>query len=164
MMRILLPHGFFAIVDDEDFCALSKWKWHMNHNGYAVRDIRVENNRRAPCGMHRQIMGLAYKDGKQIDHINGNKLDNRKSNLRVCLNEENIRNRNTYSNNSSGFKGVHWHVKDKKWHARIRINGKGIHLGVFDDPKVAYDAYCKASLELHGEFANFGNGCVLLEG
>jgi hypothetical protein len=87
-----------------------------------------------------------------VDHINGNTLDNRRSNLRVCTHAENMRNRRKNSNSSSGYKGVFWDNHYKKWSSYIRVNNKRIYLGRFDDSKVAYEAYVAASKKYHGEF------------
>ena len=91
-----------------------------------------------------------------IDHINVARGDNRFSNLREATRSENLRNRGAQKNNTSGFKGVSWQKSSRKWDARINIHGKVVHLGYFDDPEDAYQAYCQAAKELHGEFYNIG--------
>lgn len=91
-----------------------------------------------------------------IDHINGIKDDNRISNLREATKSENLRNRGAQKNNKSGFKGVYRHKSNQKWASQITINGKQKTIGYFDNPEDAYQAYCKATEELHGEFANGG--------
>jgi len=103
--------------------------------------------------MHRIIAGANHKD-EIVDHINGNTLDNRRSNLRICSNAENGRNRGKNSNNSSGFKGVF--LKRDKWAAQIKHNGKSIHLGTFKTPEEAHLAYQRAANKLHGRFKNYG--------
>ena len=89
-----------------------------------------------------------------VDHINGNPLDNRKSNLRICTNAENQRNKGVYKNNKSGYKGVHWFKRDKKWQAQIKHNNKSIHIGLYEDKEEAARAYDKKAKELHGNFKN----------
>jgi hypothetical protein len=89
----------------------------------------------------------------QVDHINGNGLDNRKENLRICSHSENQWNRTKYKNNKSGYKGVFFHSKTGHWEAGIRINGKREYLGVFNTPQEASLAYSRKAIELHGEFA-----------
>jgi hypothetical protein len=91
---------------------------------------------------------------KQIDHINCIRDDNRILNLREATNQQNGFNRNAPSSNTSGFKGVHWNKKDKKWQAHIRVSGKRKHLGYFDCPEVAAAAYEVAAQKYHGQFAN----------
>jgi hypothetical protein len=90
--------------------------------------------------------------GMCVDHINGNTLDNRRSNLRICAQEENNRNRCKNSNSTSGYKGVFWDNHYKKWASYIQVNNKRIYLGRFNDPKKAYVAYVAASKKHHGEF------------
>lgn len=90
----------------------------------------------------------------QVDHRNGNKLDNSAINLRLATNGENQKNSGLQKNNTSGFKGV-W--QDKRWNtgwrAMIRNDGKRIYLGTFPTAELAHRAYCKAAAELHGDFA-----------
>ena len=83
----------------------------------------------------------------QIDHINGERADNRFANLREATNAQNVQNRRKQRNNTSGYPGVSWF--QTKWQAHIRINGKLKHLGCFDNPKTAHDAYLKAKREHH---------------
>ena len=90
-----------------------------------------------------------------IDHINGDKADNRLCNLRQATRFENLSNRGKNKNNSSGYKGVWFNKKLGKWIAGITHNNKAKHLGVFETPELAYEAYCKKAAELHGEFAKF---------
>ena len=89
----------------------------------------------------------------QIDHIDGNGLNNAFSNLRKSDASENQCNTKKRSNNSSGFKGVGWSKLHKRWRARIQFKGREHSLGLFDTPELAHMAYCKAAAELHGEFA-----------
>jgi len=88
-----------------------------------------------------------------IDHINQVKYDNRRVNLRACTRSQNAVNRGIQSNNTSGYKGVFWHNKNKKWRATINHKGKLFSLGCFDDIKEAAKAWNVKALEIYGEFA-----------
>ena len=88
-----------------------------------------------------------------VDHIDGNKQNNMVTNLRFCTNAENLRNRGSYRGSSSKYVGVHWHTASGKWQAKITINGKNKHLGLFTDEQEAARVYDAAARELHGEFA-----------
>lgn len=106
--------------------------------------------------MHRVLLGMESDDGREVDHINGVRHDNRRSNLRICLPEENAKNKRRYRNNASGIKGVHKLDGYDRWRARIRVDGKLVHLGYFRNPDDAAKAYREAAVALHGAFANFG--------
>jgi len=157
MKMIKLTRGHSTMVDDEDFELVSKSKWYCG-NGYAVREHKGKM-----LLLHRFLMGLAPGDGIHVDHINGNPLDNRRVNLRVCSNAENIRNRRKNANSTSGYKGV---CLDKRsngktpWRARVKNDGKIHHIGYFATAEAAALAYDTAARELHGEFAllNFEGG------
>jgi len=102
--------------------------------------------------LHRLILNVAK--GAEVDHINHKKDDCRRANLRICQRKENMRNRIRQRNNSSGFKGV---TKNReKWLARIKVDGKHIHLGLFDTAEDAHAAYMKAATRFHGEYACTG--------
>lgn len=91
-----------------------------------------------------------------IDHVNGDRTDNRIMNLREATRSQNLSNRRATRLNTSGYKGVTWERRRKKWQAQITVRRKLKFLGYFDCVKKAHDAYWKAAQELHGEFANFG--------
>ena len=129
-----------AIVDDNDFDWLSQFKWHLSSSGYA-RD-------RAGY-MHRLIMSAPK--GMEVDHINHEKLDNQRSNLRVCTDGENSRNQIT-SSGKSRYRGVYLHP-DGKWCAQIKLNHKRLHIGLFHTEIEAARARDLKALELHGSFA-----------
>jgi len=156
MVKIIsLSKGKQAIVDDEDFEELNKYKWYVlkdTKNGvlYVVRRIRV-NKKNKLIWMHREI--LKTPSGKMTDHINHNGLDNRKNNLRICNNSQNQRNRGICKKNKSGFIGVHWRKKAKKWCAQITKDKKVIYLGLFTDKIDAAKTFDKKSLELNHDFA-----------
>jgi hypothetical protein len=154
MKQIPLTQGKFAIVDDEDYDFLIQWKWHLSNRGYARRNNYVEGVIVNPKSilMHRVILGDPI--GFQVDHINGDKLDNRKSNLRVCTTGENARNRGKNKNGTSGYKGVHFYKAYRKWQSHIMHERKMVWLGYFDTAEKAALAYNEAATKLHGEFAH----------
>ena len=156
MIEIPLTHGQVALIDDEDYDLVSQYKWHAywdpsTKSFYAKTGIRKPDGKQTSLRMHRLIMKA--KKGEQVDHINHDTLDNQKENLRLCTNSQNQHNRGRKSNNTSGCKGVDWYKASGKWRAQIALNGKVMHLGYFAIKQEAYEAYCKAALELHGEFS-----------
>ncbi len=102
--------------------------------------------------MHREILNTP--DGFVTDHINGNGLDNREANLRVCTREQNKQNSVKRTKTSSKFKGVDWYKPYKKWRVRITFEKKPMHIGLYDDEVKAAQAYDQKAIELFGEFAN----------
>lgn len=160
---IPLSRGLFAIVDAEDFEWLKKWKWYADKSGskrgdffYAKRTLKADEGGKrgdAAIKMHRAIMGLGAGDKLDVDHINMDTLDNRRSNLRICTRSENRANTTARSDNKLGLKGVHWHKATKRFQAQIQFRGNRFQLGWYDDPHVAHAAYCEAAKKIHGEFA-----------
>lgn len=150
MKEIKLFKNRVAIVDDEDFEAMNKLKWHFNPYGYAVRSgPKKADGRKDSIRMHRLILNAP--PNTVVDHINGNGLDNRKQNLRIATHKENIRNSRLAKNNRTGKIGV---SKSKNgWRARIMVDRKGIHLGTFKTIEDAALAYQSAALKYFGEFA-----------
>ena len=152
MKKIPLTQGKFTLVDDEDFERASNYKWFRDratYTSYATRNIGTRPNK-SKQRMHRLIMQA--KKGQQIDHINGNGLDNRRCNLRFCTNSQNQMNARPMGG-SSKYKGVSWNKKGNKWYSAIRFNYKQIHLGVFVSETLAAKAYDSKAKELFGEFA-----------
>jgi len=147
---ILLTQGRVAIVDDEDFERLSRWKWHYD-KGYAVRMSSALLGRRKPILMHREILNTPEE--METDHVNGDGLDNRHENLRVCIHAENQHNSQKSRANTSGYKGVSFCKSHQKWCAFIGINGKVKFLGGFIDVLDAAYAYDNAARNLFGDFA-----------
>jgi hypothetical protein len=143
--RIPLGDGMYAYVDAADYEWLSQWTWHML-GGYATR---WEKGR--AIFMHREI--LKPPKGKMVDHVNGNKLDNTRANLRTCSRPENSRNKSKPHGTSSRFRGVSYRKDCGRWYARIRFEGRLIHLGSFTDEVEAARAYDRKAVELFGEFA-----------
>ena len=154
MKQIPLTKGKFAIVDDEDYEELCKFKWHIC-NGYAAYDPYYSGKHAAITKktffMHRIIANAP--EGMVVDHINGNELDNRRENLRVCTHAQNRRNHaKNNANNKSGYNGV-FKAKDDRFYAYITFNYKRFHIGSYRTAKDAAIAYNKKAKELFGEFA-----------
>lgn len=111
---------------------------------------------KVPYKAHRIVYLLAFEvdpGDKEIDHIDGNGLNNNPANLRLATKSENQHNRGANKNNTSGFKGVSQDKQTKRWTAKIRLHGKRRHLGYHSTPEEAHAAYVRAAEELHGEFA-----------
>lgn len=167
MKRIRLKKGKYALVDDEDYEKLKDHKWYLSKKNenllYATTKILINytifhgvkyGGKSISTSMHRVILNPP-KD-KVVDHINGNGLDNRKVNIRICTQAENIANSRLSRRNTSGYKGVAYYKKLGKWAARIgdfrKKNGR-YHIGMFDDPKKAALAYNVEAKKRYGEFA-----------
>lgn len=133
--------------DKEDLNVIKTATWYLDAKGYARCVLDKEYFK-----MHRFLLNIS--DPKiQIDHINNVKWDNRRCNLRICNNSKNKANCRAYNNNKSGFKGVSWVRRDKKWRAQIQINGVKKNLGYFDNKVDAAKTYNAAARLLFGEFA-----------
>lgn len=155
MKKIELTRGLRALVDDDDYEELSKYKWCASplryNTSYALRNVYIPGKSPKTIFMHNVI--LNPKKGELVDHIDGDGLDNRKTNLRICTNTQNQWNKPMQSNNKTGYKGVSYYKTSKKWKAKVVANGVVYHLGTFDSPELAGRAYDKGAQEYHGEFA-----------
>lgn len=141
-----------AIVDESDFSLLSKFTWRLNTSGYAVADMKSPEGKKKVVRMHRFILGVHFSSLKlEIDHIDNDRLDNRKVNLRLCTRVQNSWNSKPHRDSKCPFKGVY--PENKKWLARIFIDGKYRRIGLFNTPEEAHAAYLKGARELCGEFA-----------
>lgn len=144
---IQLTQGKAAVVDDADYALLAGYHWHYMGIGYAARS---QGGKR--IYMHRVIMGAPV--GMQVDHIDGDRLNNTRSNLRICTAQQNHHNRRPLRREtSSSYKGVHFHKQTGHWRAVIRIDGRRIYLGFFHHAIDGAAAYDKAARELFGPFA-----------
>lgn len=149
---IELSRGYTTTVDAEDYDYLSQFNWHAviaKGTPYAIRKVTI-NGKRVVVRLHRVVVNAP--DDLSVDHINRNTLDNRKSNLRICTQQENMRNAGMQSRNTSGYRGVS--AFKNKWRAVIYVMKKQTCLGYFDTPEDAARAYDRAALELFGEFAS----------
>jgi hypothetical protein len=160
MIEIRLTHGKIALIDDCD-AHLAAYKWQSMEKPkssgrfYARRRrLKREGPGSTRIYLHRNI--LSVSPGMEIDHINGDGLDCRRSNLRPALHRENCKNRRKNLSHI-GPKGVQ-RVRGSRWRARIRTNGILIHLGYFDTEELAAEAYDRAAIRLHGDFARLNGG------
>lgn len=132
MKEIILTQGKVALVDDDDFERIRHFHWYARktrNKFYAAYKVKKQG-KSTTFYMHREIMN--YPEGMHIDHIDGNGLNNQRSNLRICTCQENQRNRHgAQSNSKSGVKGVSWHKTSGKWRAVIKVNGKHKQIGEY---------------------------------
>lgn len=154
MKRIPLTKGKHTIVDDSDYEYLNQWKWHTM-KGYAARRNYIDGRDKSEYLYIHRILNDT-PEGMITDHINGDKLDNRRSNLRSCTKSQNAMNTGVRRDNKSGYKGVHKNhpkVNSKPWKSEIRVGGKRIFLGYFNDPEEAAKVYREAQMKYHSNFA-----------
>ena len=155
MKLIALSQGKFTKVDDEDYEKINQYKWRFSNKQGVATQVQISGSgklgtqKRKTLLLHRFILNAPR--GLEVDHKNGDKLDNRRSNLRVCSHAENMRNRKVSKATLSGFKGVR--SNGSRWQAYIMFNEKFINLGQHDTRKDAARAYNKAALVYFGEFA-----------
>lgn len=154
MQTILLSQGKVTLVDNEDFFELNKFKWYARRNRktfYATRNTNPRKLKLPQVQMHRIILGQIPL-GKEVDHIDGDGLNNQRKNLRLVTKRENGINKSQYINNKSGFKGVSWNKREKKWSATGKLNGKQKNLGDFKNIEDAIRMRQKFVLKNYGEF------------
>ena len=155
MAEVILSNGGKALVDDSDLSKISGYKWLKDSQGYAVCHTYSESGRRIMLKMHRVIVNACSSD--LVDHRNTDeRLDNRRSNLRIAthsLNGANRRKSPTHAGRktTSKFKGVTWEYKS--WLAQVRVNGKLLRLGKFQNETGAAEAYDSAAVRHFGQFA-----------
>ena len=147
MALIPLSQGLTAVVDDEDFNRVSQYKWSAYKSGNNFYALSEKQGK-----LHRFILDLTSND-PEIDHIDGDGLNNRKSNLRLCTHQQNIANQKVRKGTLSCFKGVTWHKNINKWTAQIMFNYKNIYLGCHKDEERAAVYYDMAAVYLFGRFA-----------
>jgi len=158
MKEIPLTRGKVALVDDEDFDRINAFKWYALYdlksgNWYAERRLRIRgSDKRETVRMHRVIMKSPRRDF-DVDHKDRNGLNNQKGNLRICTRTLNLGNQKLRKSSLTGFKGVSYSNKYKKFQAKIKFNRKAFFLGYFHTPQEAAVVYNKKAIELFGEFA-----------
>lgn len=149
MKEIHLSNGRgIAKVSDEDFATVSQFRWHLHSAGYAYR-AEKKGGKQTNFLMHREIMDCPK--GLVVDHIDGDRLNNQRANLRIATMSQNNCNKPAVAGTSK-LRGVSWHASRGKWRAVIKSGGKSRHLGYFGTEQEAADAYATAAAELHGEF------------
>lgn len=134
-----------ALIDLDDIPKISKYKWHKRDNLY-VNSHKVDR-------LHRYLLNAP--SNLDVDHINGDRLDNRKSNLRLCTRSQNNMNKSEQRNNTSGHRDVSWSKSNSKWNSRITVNRKTINLGYYDDILEAIKVRQQAERQYFGEFNKY---------
>jgi HNH endonuclease len=152
---IALTRGKITIVDAADYDSLMQWKWHAQFNALsdhwcAARHAWDDKNK-GLVFMHREI--LQAPAGLEVDHRDGDGLNNRRSNIRLATVQQNSFNKGPMKSNTSGYKGVFWNKRKSMWQAQIRVNGRLIVLGLFADKQIAAKAYKEAATRIAGQFA-----------
>ncbi len=150
MKEISLGRGFKALVDDEDYDYLNQWKWY-SHNDYAFR-VKWKHGKQKTIFMHRFI--LKVKKGQEVDHIDRNRSNNQKLNLRISSHSQNLMNQKLSAANTSGYKGVSFDKKRGKWFVSITKNRIQKNLGRFDTAIEGAKRYDAVAKKIFGRFAN----------
>jgi hypothetical protein len=156
-MKSMQVSGYEVLVDDvHENLLVSGFAWSVSTKDnlhYLRRNTKSNGSGKSKEFLHRLI--LDCPEGMMIDHINGNGLDNRTQNLRICTHSENMRNRRRHKNNKSGYKGVYQDCRRKRnqWRAQIKFEGKKISIGSYKTPEEAHKAYMVLAKKLHKEFA-----------
>lgn len=149
--------GRLTRVDDVDADLLVHTRWQCSIDGYAVRHVRRAPHPRQKIALHRLVLeraiGRPLFEYEQADHINGDRLDNRRSNLRAASITQNRQNRARPKNNTSGVKGVCWMTGKNEWYAYISVNGKRKPLGWYATKEEAAASRAQAEQQHYGQFA-----------
>ena len=137
-----------AVIDLDDAKRCKGYKWFVD-----TKDYVSANCNKTKIRLHRFIMNVLDNEDILIDHVDRNPLNNRKSNLRHCVYQENAQNRSILYRNVSGTTGIYWHKGKKKWEARIGVNDKCLYLGQYDNKEEAIRVRKEAEIKYFGEFA-----------
>lgn len=147
MAAIPLPGGRVTLVDDADVPLVDglRLRYRLAGSGYVEFKWKGRT-----MTLHRHILGAST--GEFVDHINGDGLDNRRSNLRICSHAENMQNRRIHKNNKSGFKGVYFDARRGSFRAQVRAFNRRYAVGSFSTPEAAHAAYLEKAKEVHAAF------------
>lgn len=140
-----------ALVDAAD-AHVAELRWSFDRDGYVVRKV-WEGDKCRTVSLARVLLGLKRGDSRKADHINRDKLDNRRGNLRVATDAESAQNKGSYRGSSSAYRGVYWHADSQKWKAAVRLNGRKHYLGAFDDEAEAAEV-ARAFRAVHMPYSN----------
>lgn len=163
MRKLTTDNGYTFMIDDMDYLIVSKYHWigwvsqkRLSDGSLGVPHVYVyahfyKNNKDSQLLLHRLIMDAP--SDRQVDHIDGNGLNNCKSNLRLCTLPQNLMNKCKKPTNTTGYKGVYRHKGTRKWRAQISTNNRAMHLGSFTTKEQAALAYNAAAFKYYGEFA-----------
>ena len=153
--------GLYEVVVDDCDADLAELNWSVKHgcNMFYGRRVDYAGGSRVTKYIHRvivmRIVGRPFQENEMVDHIDGDGLNNCRSNLRIATNRQNQQNR--FHSGGKYPKGVKLHKRNQKYEASIQVNGNRKYLGGFDTPEKAHAAYCVAATKEFGEFANFGH-------
>jgi hypothetical protein len=148
--RLPLTKGYEALIDAQDVAFVEQWCWYAAESDgcvYAARTYHVDGKRVREY-LHKAVTG----SDTLLDHVDGNGLNNMRTNLRPVTSSQNAMNRKLFRTNTHGVKGVSWHAAKRRWTARITVDGKTKTIGYFRDILEAGEAYERAAEELHGQF------------
>lgn len=145
--KITTKSGQVILIDAEDAPLAANKSWYISSNGYAASKTKGESVEY----LHRLIMRSKLSEDLEVDHISGEKMDNRKTNLRVCTHKENLRNLGIHNNNTSGYPGVSLN-RTGKYRVGIVVDNRNINIGYFDTFEEAVDARRKAELKYFGQY------------
>lgn len=152
-MAAICVDGFLVLFDDQDLARIEGLSLRVHQQGSESSPllyVEFKRNGRT-CGIHRFLMGSPA--GMVVDHRNGDGLDNRRENLRVCTHAQNMQNRRMHSNNTTGVKGVYFDKNRQTFRVAVRAFGRKVSVGSFSDLASAAEAYRAAAERLHGPFS-----------
>lgn len=153
VLAVPLPRNQIALIDESSESLVAPFRWcvvRSKKTDYAIRHVSKSSKM---LYMHRIILGLGHGRAPEVDHIDGNGLNNLRKNLRLATHAQNMHNARNRTDNSSGFRGVHWEKRRQKWVAACMTNGVSNFLGYFDKKEDAIAAYADFVTENRGEFA-----------